>query len=459
MLSNAKRFHFIGIGGIGMSSLACILLERGYSVSGSDIKAGPLTDAITAKGGHIFIGHKAGNVPGDTDIVVYSSSIDKANPEIVRARQRKIQVLHRSDILSALFNSISGIAVAGAHGKTTTTALSSLLLVNAGMDPTIMVGGVVELLGGNWRSGKGDYMVCEADESDGSFLKLKPSCAILTNIDAEHLDYYKNFKAIIDANKEFIDNIKTGGYLITHYGDPNIRAILKRCKGKYLTYGLTQDGPDLYAKNIETSYSRTTFQAVFKGRPFGDFELNVPGIHNVLNSMAVILLGIDLDINKEVIKKTLAEYKGALRRFQVKGDVNDIIVVEDYAHHPTEISATISACKNWPGRRLIGVFQPHRYTRTKFLKKEFGRSFLGLDELVLTDIYAASEKPIEGISKQCIYEEAVKNGQKKISMLEKDQILSYLLKTLKPNDMVLVLGAGDIGELSDELVKGLKHKR
>ena len=441
-----------------MSSLALILLERGFQVSGSDLKPNRLTQKIKEKGGEVFFGHRPLNLPATADLVVYSSSIDETNPEIIKTRQTGIPLLHRSDIVAELLNQKTGVAVTGAHGKTTTTALSAVLLTKAGLDPTVIVGGEVDFLGGNWRNGNSDFVVCEADESDGTFLKLKPTYAILTNIDQEHLDYYGTMSKVVEANKTFMENIKAGGCLITSYNDPNIRRLLDKYKRKFITYGFSKDA-DIYPKNIKMDKLHTSFEVMVKNEKLGTFELNIPGEHNVGNSLAVVALGLELGIDKGVIRDALSVYKGTMRRFQIKGTIDDVMIIEDYAHHPTEIMATILACRNWPGRRLVGIFQPHRYTRTKFLKKEFGKSFLGLDELILTDIYSASEKPIDGVSTKIIYDEIQKNGQGNAHLFKKEQILPYLLKTLKPKDIVLVLGAGDIGELSDELVKGLEHKR
>jgi len=459
MLQKSKDIHFIGIGGIGMSSIASILLERGFKIRGSDVKANRLTDEIGRRGADIFVGHHPSNLRKSTGLVVYSTSIDENNPEVIKARKLKIPVVHRSDLVAELVNANKGIAVTGAHGKTTTTALIAVLLTKAGLDPTVIVGGEVNFFGSNWRNGAGTYVVCEADESDGTFKKLKPSYAVLTNIDREHLEHYRDFEDLITANKVFIDNVKSDGYLIASYSDNHIKRLLKAYSGRFLTYSLSCSRADLYARDIKMDKFRTSFKAVFKGRELGLFELNIPGMHNVENSLAAILLGIELDIDFKVTKEALSLYKGTLRRFEVKGEIDDIMIIEDYAHHPREIMATIAACKNWPGRRVVGVFQPHRYTRTQFLKKDFGKSFLGLDELILTDIYSASEKPINGVSTRIIYDEVLKNGQENVSLIEKKHILPYLLNTLKRSDMVLVLGAGDIGELSGELVRKLKTKR
>lgn len=459
MLKNVRHIHFIGIGGIGMSSIAAILLDRNFSVSGSDIKPNRLTQELVKKGAKIFFGHNRSNLLKETGLVVYSTSIDEKNPEIMEARRKGTPIAHRSDIVAALVNPDKGIAVTGAHGKTTTTSLCAMLLTKAGLDPTVIVGGEAAFLSGNWRNGKSEFVVCEADESDGTFRKLKPFYAVLTNIDREHLEHYKDFEDLIMANKRFIDNIKDGGCLITSYDDQNIKRLLKDYKGRYLTYSISDRRADIYGFNIEMEKSHSSFEVMFKRENLGRFEMNIPGRHNVENSLAVILLGLELGTGMDKIRSALKEYRGALRRFEVKGEIGGIMIVEDYAHHPREITATIAACRNWPGRRLVGIFQPHRYTRTKFLKEEFGRCFLELDELILTDIYSASELPLEGVTTKIIYDEALKNGQKKAQLLKKEKIVPYLLNTLRGNEIVLVLGAGDIGELSSELVKELGAKR
>lgn len=459
MLKNVRHVHFIGIGGIGMSSVAAILLERGLRVSGSDVKLNRLTDGLSQKGAKIFLGHRTANLPTEAELVVYSTSIGEDNHEIIEARRRNVPIAHRSDVIAWLINSKKGIAVTGAHGKTTTTLLSAVLLTRAGLDPTVIVGGETDFLNGNWKNGRSQFIVCEADESDGTFKKLKPAYAILTNIDREHLEHYKDFEDLVAANKIFIENIKEGGRLITSYDDQNVKRLLKDHKGRYFTYSISDRKADIYSCSIETEKFRSSFEAVFAQKSLGRFEINIPGRHNVENSLAVILLGLELGIDVDKIRSALKEYKGALRRFEVKGEIGGIMIIEDYAHHPKEIMATIAACKNWPGRRLVGIFQPHRYTRTKFLKEEFGGCFLGLDELILTDIYSASEPPIEGVTTKIIYDEAVKNGQKNARLLKKAEITRHLLNTLKGGEMVLVLGAGDIGELSNELVKELGIKR
>ncbi|MEI8176823.1 MAG: UDP-N-acetylmuramate--L-alanine ligase, partial [Candidatus Omnitrophota bacterium] len=397
--------------------------------------------------------------PPDVQLVVYSSSIEASNAELVNARRRNIPLVHRSDIVAGFVNAANGVAVTGAHGKTTTTSLCAILATMAGLDPTVVIGGEVDFFEGNWRAGNGDVVVCEADESDGTFLKLKPKYGILTNIDREHLDHYGDIDHVIEANRMFMNNVRGDGCLIACGDDPRIAALLAGYAPRRLTYGITAAGIDIRAVNISMDRFRTSFEALYRGRSLGAFELHIPGMHNVYNSMAAIALGVELGVEIGVIRKALTLYGGAKRRFQVKGCVDEIMVVEDYAHHPTEIAATIAACRNWPGHRIVGVFQPHRYSRTVLLREEFGRSFAGLDELILTDLYSAAEDPIDGVSTAMIYDEVLKNGQERVRLLGREEVLPYLMKNVRPQDIVLVLGAGDIGELSDELVRALEAKK
>ncbi|MFH1847593.1 MAG: UDP-N-acetylmuramate--L-alanine ligase [Candidatus Omnitrophota bacterium] len=457
LLKNSRHIHFIGIGGIGMSGIARILQDRGFKVSGSDLKPNNLTDAIGAGGGSIFTGHRASNVPDDADMVVYSTCIKKDNPEMAKARGKKIPLLHRSDVLSELVNEKDGIAVSGAHGKTTTSALVSVLLEEAGFDPTVIVGGVMEYFGSNAKNGRGRLIVAEADESDATFTKLRPKYAILTNIDTEHLEYYGNMGRIKKASMDFMNNVRKDGCGIFCKDDPIISGMLKRCKSGFLTYGFSKDA-DLYAEDMRVKECEVSFRAIYKGRDLGVFAINIPGLHNAKNSLAAILLGLRLGIDADIIRRAMLLYKGAKRRFEIKALINGAMVVEDYAHHPTEIEATIRTCGGWPGRRLIGVFQPHRYTRTKFLKDKFAESLTGLDRLVLTDIYSASESPIKGVSSKSIYSRMVQSGYKNVSFLPKEKIAGYLCGIVREGDIVLVLGAGDIGDVSDELVERLKRR-
>ncbi|MFH1460459.1 MAG: UDP-N-acetylmuramate--L-alanine ligase [Candidatus Omnitrophota bacterium] len=452
-----KKVHFIGIGGVGMSALAQLLLEQGYWVSGSDIKSNELTKRLETQGALIFLDHKAENID-NVDIIVRSSCIKDLNPEVILARQKGIKLIHRAQLLAALMQEKSGIAVAGAHGKTTTTALISLMLQINGMSPTFAIGADVGSLGGNAQYGLGKYFVAEADESDGSFLYLKPNYAVITNIDKEHLDYYKDLEHIKKTYTSFIKNIQKNGLLICCGEDKNIAEIIKSYSGKIITYGFSKNC-DIYAFNVKTVAGAVTFKCIYKGDLIGEFRLNIPGIHNVLNSLAVICLGVELEIDRYIIEEALNVFSGANRRFQIKQNNSKIMIVDDYAHHPTEIEATLKAAKSLKKRRVIGVFQPHRYSRTKFLKKEFGKCFSDADEIVITDIYAASEAPIDGIEAHTIYKEVKQSGHKNVCFLPREKVREHLMLTIEKGDLLMMLGAGDIGKLADEVARDFSREK
>ncbi len=455
MLKGKKHIHFIGIGGIGMSGLALILSDMGIKVSGSDIKPNHLTQKLIERGVKIYSGHKALNVENDVDLIVYSSAIIPKNPEYALAQEKGIPIVQRAKILAELMDTKKGIAITGAHGKTTTTSLISLILKRAGLDPTIIIGGVVDFIDGNACLGKGEYLVAEADESDGSFLNLHPFYEVITNIDREHLDYYHSLEEVITAHHEFINNLKSGGCVFCGADDENIKTLLKDIVKEVVTYGLSTSR-DFYPDNIAMTENIAEFNCLFRGEKLGKVNLNIPGLHNIVNALAAVALSHKIKIPFNQVAAALSEYKGAGRRFQIKNSGNDIMIIDDYAHHPTEIKATLEAARGWKNRRIISVFQPHRYTRTKYLKEEFGKCFSLTDHLVITDIYAASEEPIDGVSSRDIYEKVLESGHKNVYYLPKDKIISHLLKVIKPTDMVLILGAGDIEELVDELAQRLK---
>lgn len=450
-----KKSHFIGIGGIGMSSLAEILLKGGVKVSGSDLKENGAVGRIKLLGGEFFLGHKASNIKDDVAEVIYSSSIDSSNPEIIFAKKRGLKVMHRSDLLLELSNEKKSIFVTGAHGKTTTSSLVSLVLKEAGLDPTCSVGGEMINFKTNAIFGRGKYFIGELDESDGSFMKFSPDYAILTNIDREHLDYFKNLNSIVKLNKKFINQIKIGGKLFAFGDDENIKNILKGYKREFITYGISPENL-CYPKDIALNGLNSEYTCMLINRELGRVKLKVPGIHNVVNSLSVILAGLELGIDFEKITESISNYRGVLRRFEIKSEKNGIMVVEDYAHHPTEISATISSGKLLNFNRIIGIFQPHRYSRTKFLAKEFGKSLSALDKIILTDIYAASEKPIKDVSIKNIYKEITKCGQKNVEILSKNSIAEHLFKIAKSGDLILILGAGDVNSIAKELADKLK---
>ncbi len=450
MLSKKRNIHFVGVGGIGMSGIAQILLEMGHSVSGSDIEKSHITGRLEALGGKMFAGHRSSNVPDDIDMLVYSSSITKENPEMREAAKRKANILHRARMLGEIFNIKKGIAVSGTHGKTTTTSLISVILENAGLDPTVIIGGEVSRFHGNAKLGKGLYAVAEADESDGSFVYLKPLYAVITNMEMEHLDHFKSMKHIHESYREFIDNIRTGGMLFYNAEDLNTRIAIKGFHRHSESFGFSKSA-DMYPIGIKMDGFKTSFRCVYKNRVIGTVNLNIPGRHNILNAMAAILVGLKIGIAFKEITRSIRDFEGAKRRFQLRADSEGVMLIDDYAHHPTEIRAVLDACQNWKGRRIIAIFQPHRYSRTKYLADEFGICFKGVDKLILTDIYAASEEAMEGVSIMSIYDKVKASGLDDIEVLKKELIPDHVMKIKKPGDMVLVLGAGDIKIVADRL--------
>lgn len=454
-----KSIHFIGIGGIGMSGIAKILMKQGHSVSGSDIKSGSATQELSDLGAKIYIGHDEKNLRDkDIDLVVYSSAVDPKNSELVFSLQNNIPIAKRAQVLSELMKDKKGITVAGAHGKTTTTSMVSFLLNKSDFNPTIVAGGNVFNFNNNALLGEGSFFVAELDESDGSFLYFNPLYSIVTNIDFEHVDYYHNFENILDAFKKFFRQTKEDGMLFVCGDDKNIMSILDGKNNKYLTFGLSKDC-DIYADQIALKDFSSSFRCVYKNKPLGRISLSIPGKHNISNSLAAIALGLRLGIDFEKIKECLFLYSGVQRRFELKGEINNIKVIEDYGHHPTEIRATLEAAKSLNPKRLVVAFQPHRYSRTKFLMEEFSKSFDLVDHLIITDIYAASEAPIPGITGESLCARLKQASKKEVCFVPKDKIIQNLASVTKPGDLVIFLGAGDIGRLSDELLQRLKENR
>ena len=462
-----KHYHFIGIGGIGMGALATLVLKKGGQVSGSDLRENQMVLHLRQHGARITVGHAAENVAG-ADCVIFSSAVRPDNPEIVEAQRRGIPVLPRAQLLADLMEGHVGITVAGAHGKTTTTSMISHMLIKAGLQPTTAIGGIVSgglppALAGATSTlaidagyqaslGKGTYFVAEVDESDGSFLKFSPQYSIITNIDFEHVDYFQNWENILAAWLEFIHRTRPDGLLVVCGDDPYLPELVKNSPCAALTYGF---GPhnDIVARDVRYDQCSTEFDCFVKGRPWGKVRLRIPGKHNVANAMAAIGLGTHLQIPADVILGSLGEYTGAQRRFQIKSTAGDVWVVDDYAHHPTEIKATLAAARQAGRKRVITVFQPHRYTRVQHLWSEMAKSFTDTDYLVLTDIYAASEKPIEGITAQRLVEEIAKNQSSPAVYLPRTEIVPSVLEVARPGDLVVMMGAGDITYLADELAK------
>jgi len=455
MLRNNTRIHFIGIGGIGMSALAQVLISKGYIITGSDVKPNNLTEVIESKGGKVFKGHSASNIEG-VQVVVYSSSISVDNPELEEARKEKLSILHRGELLAELMKEKEGIAVTGSHGKTTTASMVSDILIKAGHDPVCILGGESPGLNGNVYIGKGKFLVAEADESDGSHLFLEPKFGIITNIDREHLDYYKDVDHIVETNLKFLENIRRNGIFFGCIDDDLIRRTLLHYDRRFATFGLSHKA-DLHAVNIKLEGLISQFDCIYNGKMIGSITLGVPGLHNVLNALASLILALYVGVEFASAAKALSEYRSTKRRFEIYPDTGSVTLVEDYAHHPTEIAATLEACRLLKPRRIITVFQPHRYTRTKELAAEFGSCFAGTDELILTNIYAASERPIDGVSIKTIYDRVIQTGQKNVHIIPKDNIAGYLHDTSSEGDLIAVLGAGDITEVASDLGKRLRR--
>lgn len=445
----------MGIGGAGMSGIAELLLNIGYEVSGSDLKSSKVTERLQTLGAAIMIGHKAVNAK-DAHVVVFSSAVKDDNPELVYAREHNIPAIPRAEMLAELMRVKYAVAIAGSHGKTTTTSLVSLVLAEGGLDPTSIVGGKVNIFGSNAKLGQSEYLVAEADESDGSFLKLTPTIAIVTNIDPEHLDYYKTFEKEKDAYVEFINKVPFYGLAILCLDEENVASIMPRLKVRRMTYGLSAQA-DVQGYNVVQRGGACDFSVIVRGKPFGSFTIHMPGIHNVYNALAGIAAGVELELEPGKIREGIEKFNGVERRFQIKANINDIIVVDDYGHHPKEIKATLAGAKNGWNRRLIVVFQPHRYTRTMLLFNDFLTAFYQADVLIITDIYPAGEEPIDGVDAYKLYSAMKDMGYKDVRYIpDKDKIVDALEKIVVPGDMVITQGAGDILTVGDAFIKRLK---
>ncbi len=448
---NFKRIHFVGIGGIGMSGIAEVLLTLGYSVSGSDVRLTPITERLQNLGAQVHEGHRANNVQ-DAHVVVISSAVSRDNPEVAEAHRRKIPVIPRAEMLAELMRLKYGIAVAGSHGKTTTTSMIASVLGAAGLDPTFVVGGRVNQAGSNARLGRGDYMVVEADESDRSFLLLAPVVAVVTTIDREHLDQYGSLGEIQDAFTQFVNRIPFYGAAVLCLDEPNVQAIIPRITRPVITYGRSSQS-DLLITEIELCGMASNFRLVYRGEDLGRFHLpGPPGVHNIRNAAAAAAVGLYLNAPCDLIRAGLGEFTGVARRFEVKGVVDGVTLIDDYGHHPAEIRATLEAARGCSFNRLLVLFQPHRYTRTKYLWEEFCTSFNQADLLLLTDIYPAGETAIPGISSESLAEAVRAAGHKNVvyrSTLQ--QSIEYLLREALPGDAVLAVGAGSVNRALPEL--------
>jgi len=453
MYQKYYHIHFVGIGGIGMSGIAELLINLGYKVSGSDLKLSQITRRLEKKGGIIFQGHAKEQVK-NANVVVTSTAIAKGNPEVVQAKKLSIPIIPRAEMLAELMRIKYSIAISGAHGKTSTTSMISQILNTAGLDPTVIIGGLLKGLDTNALHGKGDFIVAEADESDGSFLKYSPAIAAVTNIDLEHLDFYKDIEDIKDKFVQFINSVPFYGLAILCLDNEHIQNILPRIKVRYTTFGMTAQS-DLQAKEISFNGSKSYFKVFHHEKLLGDINLNIAGKHNISNALAAIATSLELNIKFKTIKKALESIEGVKRRLEIKGEKKRILVMDDYGHHPTEIMATLAAIReSYKEKRLIVVFQPHRYTRTKGLFHEFTRSFYQSDILIVLPIYAASEQEIKGVNSRQLCRGIQEHGHKDVSYApDFTQALSMITHKAKKNDIVLTLGAGDIYTLGENLLE------
>jgi UDP-N-acetylmuramate--alanine ligase len=463
VLGKTQRVHFVGIGGIGMSGIAELLANLGYKVSGSDIKRSDVTERLESLGVSLYVGHADANV-GDVDVVVYSSAIRPDNPELAAARARQIPIIPRAELLGELMRLRFGIAVAGAHGKTTTTSMIALVLERAGLDPTAVIGGRLSAFGSNARLGHGSYMVAEADESDRSFLKLFPSIAVITNIDREHMEAYGSFEDLSGAFVDFANKVPFYGAIVVCADDPQLSALRTRFTRRLITYGLTRGEADLIATDVRLegfgSVSIVRRRTESGGtEPLGELRLQVPGRHSVQNALAAIAVALELDVPFDRIATALADFRGAERRFQQCGIVNGITVVDDYGHHPTEIAAVIAAARAAKPSRVLVAFQPHRYTRTRDLMREFGLALASADEVVLTDIYAASETPIPGVTIDALAASINSSRTTPAYLVTLESMPMALADLARPGDLVITLGAGSIGSVAGLVVAELERRQ
>lgn len=463
MFKKYRHIHFVGIGGIGMSGIAEVLLNLGYRISGSDVRRTSITNRLEKMGARIHEGHAAANIEG-AHVLVTSTAVRPDNPEVAAAIQRQIPVIPRAEMLAELMRLKYGIAIAGSHGKTTTTSMVATMLDRAAFDPTVVVGGRVNILGSNARLGHGDFMVVEADESDKSFLKLSPTIAVVTNIDLEHLDFYRDLEEIRSYFVQFVNKVPFYGSVIICLDDPNVQMIIPQISRRIVSYGLRAHA-DISAADVRMS--REDFGSLFTvrrgGEPLGEIRINVPGEHNVCNALAAVAIGLELEMTFDQIREGLESYNGTERRFQIKGRVGDgpesILFVDDYGHHPTEIRATLAAAKT-SGRRVVVLFQPHRYSRTEALFDEFARSFYDAEVVLLTDIYAASEDPIPEVDAERLARQIERYGHRHARYAGGlEEARTALIEVLRPGDLVLTLGAGNVWRVGEEVLAQLRVDR
>ena len=451
-LGKTQRIHFIGIGGSGMSGIAEVLINQNYDVSGSDQSQSSVTDHLESLGAEIHFNHNAQNVHGK-HVVVVSSAICSNNPEVKAAREEMIPVIPRAEMLAELMRMKYGIAIAGTHGKTTTTSLVATVLAGGHLDPTIIVGGKLKNMGGHAKLGQSKFLVAEADESDGSFLKLSPTLAVVTTLDEEHMDYYNNMQNMKSAFLDFLNSVPFYGTAILCLDDPNLQSLLPKIEKRTITYGLKTQA-DYTAREISVSELKTNFTVFYQGKKLGEISSSSLGNHNICNTLAAVAVGMELNMDFPTIADALKVFSGVQRRFEILHQSDSLIIVDDYGHHPAEIQTTLSTAKEvWPNRRLVVVFQPHRFSRTQHLMESFYSSFNDADQLFLLDIYGAGEKPIEGIHSQKMAQGIREFGHKNVDYIEKvDTLVPHLQNSLQSGDVILTLGAGNIGELAHKLV-------
>jgi UDP-N-acetylmuramate--alanine ligase len=459
MLGKIRKIHFVGIGGIGMSGIAEVLLNLGFQVSGSDQKTTPVTDRLASLGARIFEGHAAAN-SADAQVVVVSSAVRADNPEIQEAHRRQVPVIPRAEMLAELMRLKFNVAVAGAHGKTTVTSMIAVMTAEAKLDPTAVIGGRLDVFGSSARLGKSDLMVVEADESDRSFLYLLPSIAVVTNIDREHLDHYRDLEEIAAAFVSFMNKVPFYGAVVACF-DPPWRELMQKLipslRRRVVTYGIDV-GADVQGRIRELNSAGSVFDVAVKGNVLGPFSLHVPGRHNAQNALAAVAVGLELDLTAEQIRQGLERFRGADRRFQIKAEVGGVTIVDDYGHHPTEIRATLDAARLRGAKRVIAIFQPHRYTRTKFLLDELAGCFAGCDGVYVLDIYGASEQPIPGVSSDRLVERMHEVGVQTAQYApSEEQLLAELIQNARPGDLVITIGAGSVWKIGEKLAAGLKQ--
>ena len=456
MLQKKHKIHFVGIGGIGMSGIAEVLLNSGYVVTGSDLHESEATRRLRELGARVFVGHQEENLAGNPSVVVISTAVKYANPEVLEARRRHIPVIPRAEMLAELMRMKYGVAVAGSHGKTTTTSMVAAVLSAGGLDPTMVIGGRVHMLGTNAKTGQGEFLVAEADESDGSFLLLSPTIAVVTNIDKEHMDFHQTMEKLNDNFLAFVNKVPFYGLAVLCIDDVNVRALLPKARKRFATYGLSPEA-DFSAENLQMSAAGVEFTALHHGKRMGKVQLRLPGRHSATNALAAIAVAHELEIPVAQASEALGQFTGIHRRFEIKGEPRGILVIDDYGHHPTEVRATIGAIRDSWKRPLTVIFQPHRFTRTRDLFEEFLTAFEGADRLVLTEVYSAGEDPIAGMTGEALYQAIKRKGHLDVQFVaDKNEIVGRIAGELKANDIALTLGAGDVYKVGEALVEKLK---